>query len=101
MNKDQVKGRVEEAKGKIKETTCKAVGNSDLEAEGIGSGDARELLATLDVVERASGGAGPPAPPGTTAAAPCMPNATPGVPTIGAMGAVRFWTLMVVTVWPT
>ena len=34
MNKDQVKGRVEEAKGNIKESTGKAVGNRDLEAEG-------------------------------------------------------------------
>ena len=34
MNKDQVKGRVEEVKGNVKETTGKAVGNPDLEAEG-------------------------------------------------------------------
>ena len=34
MNKDQVKGRDEEAKGNIKESTGKAVGNRDLEAEG-------------------------------------------------------------------
>ena len=34
MNKDQVKGRVEEAKGNLKEQTGKAVGNPDLEAEG-------------------------------------------------------------------
>ncbi|MEP7057056.1 MAG: CsbD family protein [Caldimonas sp.] len=34
MNKDQVKGRVEEVKGSVKETTGKAVGNRDLEAEG-------------------------------------------------------------------
>ena len=34
MNKDQVKGRVEEAKGSVKETTGKAVGNRELEAEG-------------------------------------------------------------------
>jgi uncharacterized protein YjbJ (UPF0337 family) len=34
MNKDQVKGRVEEAKGNLKESTGKAVGNPDLEAEG-------------------------------------------------------------------
>jgi len=34
MNKDQVKGRVEEAKGHIKEATGKAVGNERLEAEG-------------------------------------------------------------------
>ncbi len=34
MNKDQVKGRVEEAKGSVKETAGKAVGNKDLQAEG-------------------------------------------------------------------
>ena len=34
MNKDQVKGRVEEAKGKIKETAGRTVGNHDLEDRG-------------------------------------------------------------------
>jgi len=34
MNKDQVKGRVEQAKGSIKEATGKVVGNQKLEAEG-------------------------------------------------------------------
>jgi uncharacterized protein YjbJ (UPF0337 family) len=34
MNKDQVKGRVEQAKGSVKETTGKAVGNPNLEGEG-------------------------------------------------------------------
>jgi len=34
MNKDQVKGRVEEAKGKVKEIAGKAVGNPRVEAEG-------------------------------------------------------------------
>ena len=34
MNNDQVKGRVEEAKGAVKETTGRVVGNRDLEAEG-------------------------------------------------------------------
>jgi uncharacterized protein YjbJ (UPF0337 family) len=34
MNKDQVKGRVEQAKGSIKETTGKVVGNRELEGEG-------------------------------------------------------------------
>lgn len=34
MNKDQVKGRVEQAKGSVKETAGKAVGNRDLQAEG-------------------------------------------------------------------
>ncbi len=35
MNKDQVKGRYEEAKGKVKEVAGKAVGNKDLEQKGI------------------------------------------------------------------
>ena len=34
MNKDQVKGRVKEAEGKIKEVTGKLVGNEKLEAKG-------------------------------------------------------------------
>ena len=34
MNKDQVKGRVEEAKGQVKEATGKAVGNKELEQKG-------------------------------------------------------------------
>lgn len=34
MNKDQVKGRVEEATGKVKEIAGKVVGNKDLEREG-------------------------------------------------------------------
>jgi uncharacterized protein YjbJ (UPF0337 family) len=34
MNKDQVKGRVEQAKGSVKENTGKAVGDSRLQGEG-------------------------------------------------------------------
>ena len=34
MNKDQVKGRVEQAKGSIKEATGKVVGNPNLQTEG-------------------------------------------------------------------
>jgi uncharacterized protein YjbJ (UPF0337 family) len=34
MNKDQVKGRVTEAEGKIKEVAGKLVGNDTLEAKG-------------------------------------------------------------------
>jgi uncharacterized protein YjbJ (UPF0337 family) len=34
MNKDQVKGRVKEAKGKIKQVTGKLLGNENLEAKG-------------------------------------------------------------------
>lgn len=35
MNKDQLKGRVEELKGSIKEVTGKLVGDKTLEAKGI------------------------------------------------------------------
>ena len=52
MNKDQVKGRVEHAKGSVKEAAGKAVGNPKLEGEGkvdkaagkvqAGYGDAKE-----------------------------------------------------------
>ncbi len=34
MNKEQVKGRVEQAKGKAKEVTGHVVGNKDLERKG-------------------------------------------------------------------
>ena len=34
INKDQVKGRVEEVKGKVKEVAGKIVGNKDLEEKG-------------------------------------------------------------------
>ena len=34
MNMDQVKGRIEEAKGAIKEVAGKAVGNKELEIKG-------------------------------------------------------------------
>ena len=34
MNKDQVKGSLEKAKGSVKEMTGKAVGNTNLQAEG-------------------------------------------------------------------
>ena len=34
MNKDQVKGRIKEAQGKVKEVAGKMVGNKDLERKG-------------------------------------------------------------------
>ena len=34
MNKDQVKGRIDEAKGNVKEIAGKLVGNEDLEQKG-------------------------------------------------------------------
>lgn len=54
MNKHQVEGRVEQAKGAIKETAGKAVGNDRLQGEGMADraagktqasyGDAKENL---------------------------------------------------------
>lgn len=35
MNKDQVKGRVEQASGKVKEAAGKVVGNDRLQTEGL------------------------------------------------------------------
>lgn len=35
MNKDQVKGRLNEAKGKVKEVAGNLVGNKNLEIEGV------------------------------------------------------------------
>jgi uncharacterized protein YjbJ (UPF0337 family) len=34
MNKDQTQGRIDEAKGKVKEVTGKLVGNDELELKG-------------------------------------------------------------------
>ena len=55
INKDQVKGRAEEAKGKVKEVVGKVMGNKDLEMKGniqknVGAvqalvGDAKEDIA--------------------------------------------------------
>jgi uncharacterized protein YjbJ (UPF0337 family) len=61
MNKDQVKGRVEQAKGSVKETTGKAVGNDNLRDRGTvdkaagkvqaGYGDAKEKV--KNVIDKA------------------------------------------------
>jgi len=61
MNKDQVKGRVEEAKGSVKETTGKVVGNPNLQNQGTadkaagkvqaGYGDAKEKV--KDAIDKA------------------------------------------------
>ena len=47
MNKDQVKGRVEQAKGKVKEVAGHVVGNKDLELEGHIQKNAGKLGADL------------------------------------------------------
>lgn len=61
MNKDQIKGRVEEAKGKVKEVAGEAVGNERLKNEGkldkaagktqSGYGDAKENV--KDAIDKA------------------------------------------------
>lgn len=35
MNKDQIKGRIEQAKGSVKEASGKIVGNDRLQTEGV------------------------------------------------------------------
>ncbi|MGJ7495634.1 CsbD family protein [Variovorax sp. RT4R15] len=54
MNKDQVSGRVEQAKGKIKEVTGKVTGSEKLEAEGVADKTAGKVQSTYgDVKEKA------------------------------------------------
>lgn len=54
MNKDQVAGRVEEAKGKIKEAAGKVVGNEKLQGEGVADQAAGKVQKTYgDVKEDA------------------------------------------------
>ena len=53
MNKDQVKGRVEQAKGSVKQTTGEALDDKDLEAEGAVDKAAGKAQATYgDVKEK-------------------------------------------------
>ncbi|KQW63647.1 CsbD family protein [Variovorax sp. Root411] len=54
MNKDQLAGRAEEAKGKLKEVAGKAVGSQKLESKGIAEQAAGKVQKTYgDVKERA------------------------------------------------
>ncbi|EJL70529.1 CsbD family protein [Variovorax sp. Varisp85] len=54
MNKDQLAGRMEEAKGKLKEVAGKAVGSEKLEGKGIAEQAAGKVQKTYgDVKERA------------------------------------------------
>jgi uncharacterized protein YjbJ (UPF0337 family) len=46
MNKDQVAGRVDQAKGKIKEVTGRATGNESLEAKGVADRAAGKVQST-------------------------------------------------------
>jgi len=47
MNKDQVKGRIDNATGKLKEAAGKAVGNEKLESEGLAEQASGKVQATL------------------------------------------------------
>jgi len=54
MNKDQLAGRMEEAKGKLKEVAGKAVGSEKLEGKGIAEQAAGKVQKTYgDVKEKA------------------------------------------------
>jgi uncharacterized protein YjbJ (UPF0337 family) len=54
MNKDQLAGRMEEAKGNLKEVAGKAVGSEKLEGKGIAEQAAGKVQKTYgDVKERA------------------------------------------------
>ena len=46
MNKDQVKGRLEEAKGSVKQTVGKAVGSTKMQGEGAADKAAGKTEAT-------------------------------------------------------
>jgi len=52
MNKDQIKGRVKEAEGKIKEVTGKLLGNETLEAKGKLQKNLGEAQATAGDVKK-------------------------------------------------
>ncbi|AMM23779.1 CsbD family protein [Variovorax sp. PAMC 28711] len=54
MNKDQVAGRVDEAKGKIKEVAGKVVGNEKLQGEGLADQASGKVQSTYgDTKEKA------------------------------------------------
>ena len=52
INKDQVKGRVTEAKGKVKEIAGKLVGNEKLEAKGKIQGVAGKAQAAFGDIKK-------------------------------------------------
>ena len=57
MNKDQVSGRVEEAKGKIKEVTGKVTGSDKVQTEGLVDHAAGQVQTTYGVVKERPKGA--------------------------------------------
>lgn len=54
MNKDQVKGAAEKAKGSVKETLGKVVGSEKMEAEGIADKAAGSVQKTFGDVKEAA-----------------------------------------------
>jgi uncharacterized protein YjbJ (UPF0337 family) len=54
MNKDQVKGRIEEAKGVVNEVAGKAVGNKDLELKGKIQNSGSKVQATFGDLKKIS-----------------------------------------------
>ena len=57
MNKDQVKGRAETAKGNVKEAAGKLVGNERLKAEGQADQAAGKVQSTAGDIKSKVGGA--------------------------------------------
>ncbi|MGH7391821.1 MAG: CsbD family protein [Candidatus Rokuibacteriota bacterium] len=55
MNKDEMEGKWEKAKGKVKETAGEVTGDPDLEAEGAAQQDAGEAQDTLGKARRKAG----------------------------------------------
>ncbi len=47
MNKDQIKGRIDQATGKVKEVAGRAVGNEKLEGEGLADQAGGKVQATV------------------------------------------------------
>lgn len=52
INKDQVNGRADQAKGKVKEVVGNAVGNKDLEAKGSVQKNLGKVQATVGDAEQ-------------------------------------------------
>jgi len=52
INKDQIKGRIKEAEGKVKEVAGKLVGNENLEAKGKVQKDLGEAQAKFGDVKK-------------------------------------------------
>ncbi|HSE93028.1 MAG TPA: CsbD family protein [Methylomirabilota bacterium] len=55
MNKDEMGGKWEKAKGKVKETAGEVTGDRDLEAEGVAQQDAGEAQDAFGKARRKAG----------------------------------------------